>query len=73
MGECLLLFDEEEPVKVASDWDKLITTAGAIGVDVMVEGEVPESKEDQALLVELVHEALNNAIRHGHAKRFGSH
>lgn len=69
-GECLLLFDEEEePVKVASDWDKLITTAGAIGVDVMVEGEVPESKEDQALLVELVHEALNNAIRHGHAKK----
>lgn len=69
-GECLLLFDEEEePVKVTSDWDKLITTAGAIGVDVMVEGEVPESKEDQALLVELVHEALNNAIRHGHAKK----
>ena len=69
-GECLLLFDEEEePVKVASAWDKLITTAGAIGVDVMVEGEVPESKEDQALLVELVHEALNNAIRHGHAKK----
>ena len=68
-GECLLLFDEEEPVKVASDWDKLITTAGALGVDVMVEGEVPESKEDQALLVELVHEALNNAIRHGHAKK----
>lgn len=69
-GECLLLFDEEEePVKVASAWDKFITTAGAIGVDVMVEGEVPESKEDQALLVELVHEALNNAIRHGHAKK----
>lgn len=69
-GECLLLFDEEEEsVKVASDWDKLITTAGAIGVDVIVEGEVPESKEDQALLVELVHEALNNAIRHGHAKK----
>lgn len=69
-GECLLLFDEEEePVKVASAWDKFINTAGAIGVDVMVEGEVPESKEDQALLVELVHEALNNAIRHGHAKK----
>lgn len=69
-GECLLLFDEEEePVKVASAWDKFITTAGAIGVDVMVEGEIPESKEDQALLVELVHEALNNAIRHGHAKK----
>ena len=69
-GECLLLFgNEEEPVKVASAWDKFITTAGAIGVDVMVEGEVPESKEDQALLVELVHEALNNAIRHGHAKK----
>lgn len=69
-GECLLLFDDdEEPVKVASAWDKFITTAGAIGVDVMVEGEVPESKEDQALLVELVHEALNNAIRHGHAKK----
>lgn len=69
-GECLLLFDEEEePVKVASAWDKFITTAKAIGVDVMVEGEVLESKEDQALLVELVHEALNNAIRHGHAKK----
>lgn len=69
-GECLLLFDEEEePVKVASTWDKFITTAGAIGVDVMVQGEVPESKEDQAFLVELVHEALNNAIRHGHAKK----
>lgn len=69
-AECLLLFDEgEEEAKVASAWDKFITTAGAIGVDVLVEGVIPEGKEDQALLVSLVHEALNNAIRHGHAKK----
>lgn len=69
-AECLLLFDEgEEEAKVASAWDKFITTAKAIGVDVLVEGVIPEGKEDQALLVSLVHEALNNAIRHGHAKK----
>ena len=38
-------------------------------MDVLVEGVIPEGKEDQALLVSLVHEALNNAIRHGHAKK----
>lgn len=68
--ECLILFDEEdEAPKATSAWDKFISTAKAIGVDVMVEGDVPASEEDQALLVDLVHEALNNAIRHGHAKK----
>ena len=34
-----------------------------------MEGEQPDSEREQLLLVDLVHEAMNNAIRHGRAKK----
>ena len=68
--ESLLLFEEKkEASKEPSSWDKLISTAKAIGVEVIAEGALPEGEQDRHLLVDFVHEAMNNAIRHGRAKR----
>lgn len=68
--ESLLLFEEKKgALKEPSSWDKLISTAKAIGVEVIAEGALPEGEQDRRLLVDLVHEAMNNAIRHGRAKK----
>lgn len=68
--ESLLLFEEKkEASKEPTSWDKLISTAKAIGVEVIAEGALPEGEQDRHLLVDFVHEAMNNAIRHGRAKR----
>ena len=68
--ESLLLFDDrKEAPKEPTSWEKLISTAKDIGVEVVVEGEQPDSEREQLLLVDLVHEAMNNAIRHGRAKK----
>ena len=68
--ESLVLFDEKyEAPKEPTSWDKLISTAKAIGVEVIAEGELPDGVQDRRLLVDFVHEAMNNAIRHGRAKK----
>lgn len=68
--ESLLLFEEKKGApKEPSSWDKLISTAKAIGVEVIAEGELPDGEQDRRLLVDFVHEAMNNAIRHGRAKK----
>lgn len=68
--ESLVLFDEKyEAPKEPTSWDKLISTAKAIGVEVIAEGELPDGVQDRRLLVDFVHEAMNNAIRHGLAKK----
>ncbi len=68
--ESLVLFDEKyEAPKEPTSWDKLISTAKAIGVEVIAEGVLPDGVQDRRLLVDFVHEAMNNAIRHGRAKK----
>ncbi|WP_138159423.1 ATP-binding protein [Peptoniphilus catoniae] len=67
--ESLLILDENnDSPKDRSLLEKLIAAANDIGVQVYVEGKLPKNKVDWVLLVDIVHEALNNAIRHGHAK-----
>lgn len=67
--ESLLVLDEQKAApQMASSWDKLISTARAIGVEIHQEGRLPLDNRDLSILVGIVHEALNNAIRHGEAK-----
>lgn len=74
--ESLVMLDEnnnflnEKPdfLKNKAKFEKLISTAEDIGVAVHLEGKTPDHEGDLYLLVEIVHEALNNAIRHGQAK-----
>lgn len=67
--ESLLVLDEtKNPPSTNSSWEKLLTTARAIGVDIHVQGTLPEDEKDLSTFVGIVHEALNNAIRHGKAK-----
>ena len=49
-------------------FEKLISAAKDIGVKVHLHGKTPDNERDWILLVDIVHEALNNAIRHGEAK-----
>ena len=70
--ESLVMLDEksEDPdsAKSINKFKKLISTAKDIGVTVKVDGELPAEDGDLNLLVKIVHESLNNAIRHGQAK-----
>ena len=62
------LSEKEDSSKNEANFEKLISTAKDIGVAVHLEGETPRDEGDLNLLVDIVHEALNNAIRHGQAK-----
>lgn len=70
--ESLVMLDEksEDPdsAKSINKFKKLISTAKDIGVTVNVDGKLPAEDGDLNLLVKIVHESLNNAIRHGQAK-----
>lgn len=68
MESLLILEENNESPKNESRFEKLISTAKDIGVDVHVNGKTPSNENDWILLVDIVHEALNNAIRHGQAK-----
>lgn len=63
-------FTEEKPDTSKNKllFEKLISAAKDIGVKVHVDGKTPDNERDWILLVDIVHEALNNAIRHGEAK-----
>lgn len=63
-------FTEEKPDTSKNKllFEKLISAAKDIGVKVHVDGKTPSQERDWILLIDIVHEALNNAIRHGDAK-----
>ena len=47
---------------------KLLETSKSIGVDIQLSGSLPEGENDKNIFIGIVHEALNNAIRHAEAK-----
>ena len=63
-------FTEEKPDTSKNKllFEKLISAAKDIGVKVHVDGKTPSQERDWILLIDIVHEALNDAIRHGDAK-----
>lgn len=63
-------FTEEKPDTSKNKllFEKLISAAKDIGVKVHLHGKTPSQERDWILLVDIVHEALNNALRHGEAK-----
>lgn len=70
-NESLVVLDENEnegeEVKDAL-WKKLLETCESIGVDIQFTGSLPEGENDKNTFISIVHEALNNAIRHAEAK-----
>lgn len=62
------LREKEDSSKNEAIFEKLISTAKDIGVAVHLDGETPRDEGDLSLLIDIVHEALINAIRHGQAK-----
>ena len=62
------LSEKENSSKNEAIFEKLISTAKDIGVAVHLDGETPRDEGDLNLLVDIVHEVLNNAIRHGKEK-----
>lgn len=70
-NESLVVLDEkeneDEEVKDAG-WKKLLETAESIGVGIHFRGSLPEGEKDKNTFISIVHEALNNAIRHAEAK-----
>lgn len=68
-NESLVVLDEKEDEEVKDAlWKKLLETAESIGVDIHFTGSLPEGEKDKNTFISIVHEALNNAIRHAEAK-----
>ncbi len=68
-NESLLVLDEGEDEEVKDAlWTKLYETAKSIGVDIELTGALPKDENDLKTFIGIVHEALNNAIRHAEAK-----
>lgn len=68
-NESLVVLDEKEKEEVKdSRWKKLLETAESIGVDIHFTGTLPQGENDKNTFISIVHEALNNAIRHAEAK-----
>lgn len=66
--ESLLVLDKSDEEVKDTGWTKLLETAKSIGVDIHVKGALPKNERDMKTLISIVHEALNNAIRHAEAK-----
>lgn len=68
-NESLVVLDEGEDEEVKDAlWTKLYETAKSIGVDIELTGALPKDENDLKTFIGIVHEALNNAIRHAEAK-----
>lgn len=60
---------EQEDQPSSDEWGQLVEVAGAIGVRLVLEGELPHGGEAQKVALAVVHECLNNAVRHGGAHK----
>ena len=68
-NESLVVLDEGEDEEVKDAlWKKLLETAESIGIGFHFTGSLPEGEKDKNTFISIVHEALNNAIRHAEAK-----
>lgn len=68
-NESLVVLDEGEDEEVKDAlWKKLLETAESIGIGFHFTGSLPEGENDKNTFISIVHEALNNAIRHAEAK-----
>lgn len=68
-NESLVVLDEGEDEEVKDAlWKKLLETAESIGICFHFTGSLPEGEKDKNTFISIVHEALNNAIRHAEAK-----
>lgn len=68
-NESLVVLDESEDEEVKDAlWKKLLETTESIGIGFHFTGSLPEGEKDKNTFISIVHEALNNAIRHAEAK-----
>lgn len=68
-NESLVVLDEGEDEEVKDAlWKKLLETTESIGIGFHFTGSLPEGEKDKNTFISIVHEALNNAIRHAEAK-----
>lgn len=63
-----LLEDSGTEETMSDDWALLKKAAEAIGVSIVMSGELPAGADARKLAVAIVHECLNNAVRHGNAR-----
>ena len=68
-GVAYLLEGAEGEEEATDDWELLAEAAEAIGVQLGLSGELPRERGARKLVVMVVHECLNNAVRHGDAHR----
>ena len=64
-----LLEDVGQTEVIVDDWGLLCKAAAAVDVKLTMEGKLPDDLAARKLAVAVVHECLNNAVRHGDAHK----
>ena len=62
-----LLEDVGQTEMIVDDWELLCKAAAAVDVRLTIEGKLPDGLAARKVAVMVVHECLNNAVRHGDA------
>lgn len=65
----MLLKGPTETAKSSSNWEKLRKATQSVGISLVVKGNLPKEEKSLSILTEIVHEATNNAILYGNAKK----
>jgi hypothetical protein len=60
--------NEADPAPQRDGWELLKEAAAAVGVDIVMDGEMPSETKPRAILVNALHECLTNTVRHAHGK-----
>ncbi len=54
---------------IEEKYNKMISAFKSLGIDLQIEGELPEDEGVASLFVEIMREGITNAIRHGQAEK----
>lgn len=61
--------DVTKEESIEENYIKMISAFKSLGIDLQIEGELPEDEGVASLFVEIIREGITNAIRHGQAEK----
>lgn len=68
-----VLKNEASSVKQRSDWELLCKAAQSVDVQIVQDGELPESKHERAIIIAAMHECLTNTVKHAKGNELRLH
>ncbi|WP_303857282.1 hypothetical protein [Aminicella lysinilytica] len=60
---------EADPAPPKDEWELLQGAAEAVGVSIVLDGELPGPGRERSIIITALHECLTNTVRHAHGTR----